>query len=565
MRALVLALLLFALPVQAQTRAPLLRPRQLPFESNVGGYFGVPGPWVFRPIPGGTAPSACTTVDLNGTTLNPDGRWAGVTKFIFASAEGTIATTETQGAHAGGGALTYRRFYTTTYPVACPNPPGTSPCNTLHDWTNYATCYHPSEADERRGQQRADNLRDDIDAWNASATTYRGADGFKPIVMLSWRWDLLMPSDMQIAGFLPSMLLEAGAGDTLADFKTWLTSDTSKYCAATPAGCTWNDSDPGLDNKDLGMRFKDQIDSFGSPNDYEKYIYYLTRPATAKPLQANGVMANMGNTAYLDWRIARLRAVMKEIDRPNVMVSLSDKISQVQNPTATLRNGTQDFSAHGRCPTVTDLLWASGPKNARFYSPANHAATSPYQSACRIPYNGGGTNGEAMHYPVNEGGYTSDIWAAGVTYENYVLSLRTLADKLIAAGIPYVRATSGNEFGLSTWYNYAGSTGTDEKAVIRSLAMDASFVYIAGGSVADRNTTMAALDGAGIPYVVQDCGDGVKSEFEVCDDGNDVRIDSCSNSCTLPSQCNNGLDDDLDGLTDYPYDPGCLSAADTSE
>jgi hypothetical protein len=32
-----------------------------------------------------------------------------------------------------------------------------------------------------------------------------------------------------------------------------------------------------------------------------------------------------------------------------------------------------------------------------------------------------------------------------------------------------------------------------------------------------------------------------------------------------PAQCNNGVDDDVDGATDYPADPGCSSLADTSE
>jgi len=44
-------------------------------------------------------------------------------------------------------------------------------------------------------------------------------------------------------------------------------------------------------------------------------------------------------------------------------------------------------------------------------------------------------------------------------------------------------------------------------------------------------------------------------------------LDSCdpvNNPASCPT-CFNGLDDDGDGLTDYPADPGCASAADTSE
>ena len=39
----------------------------------------------------------------------------------------------------------------------------------------------------------------------------------------------------------------------------------------------------------------------------------------------------------------------------------------------------------------------------------------------------------------------------------------------------------------------------------------------------------------------------------------------CIDGLCVPSQCSNGADDDLDGLIDYPFDPGCESPADQSE
>ena len=42
------------------------------------------------------------------------------------------------------------------------------------------------------------------------------------------------------------------------------------------------------------------------------------------------------------------------------------------------------------------------------------------------------------------------------------------------------------------------------------------------------------------------CGNGVTEEGEQCDDGNDIDTDACSNSCTVPETCGNGI------TTEYP-------------
>jgi cysteine-rich repeat protein len=62
------------------------------------------------------------------------------------------------------------------------------------------------------------------------------------------------------------------------------------------------------------------------------------------------------------------------------------------------------------------------------------------------------------------------------------------------------------------------------------------------------------------------CGDGVAGlPAEECDDGNGAAGDGCSPTCTVEDECQNGVDDDGDGLVDYPADPGCTSAADFLE
>lgn len=57
------------------------------------------------------------------------------------------------------------------------------------------------------------------------------------------------------------------------------------------------------------------------------------------------------------------------------------------------------------------------------------------------------------------------------------------------------------------------------------------------------------------------CGDGIRAGAEGCDDGNLVDHDGCDSDCVRREKlCNNGLDDDGDGLTDGA-DPDCQIAA----
>jgi cysteine-rich repeat protein len=62
------------------------------------------------------------------------------------------------------------------------------------------------------------------------------------------------------------------------------------------------------------------------------------------------------------------------------------------------------------------------------------------------------------------------------------------------------------------------------------------------------------------------CGDGVPGlPAEECDDGNTIAGDGCSPTCAVENECQNGIDDDGDGLADFPNDPGCADAADFLE
>lgn len=69
------------------------------------------------------------------------------------------------------------------------------------------------------------------------------------------------------------------------------------------------------------------------------------------------------------------------------------------------------------------------------------------------------------------------------------------------------------------------------------------------------------VDGIQVPV----CGNGIIEASESCDDGNLINGDGCSSTCQITRQCSDGVDNDGDGLIDYPADPGCSGAMDNSE
>ncbi len=64
-----------------------------------------------------------------------------------------------------------------------------------------------------------------------------------------------------------------------------------------------------------------------------------------------------------------------------------------------------------------------------------------------------------------------------------------------------------------------------------------------------------------VVYRAPECGNGVVENFEECDDGNLVSGDGCSNQCLNEyfEVCDNGRDDDSDGLIDCA-DPDCFDS-----
>jgi cysteine-rich repeat protein len=75
------------------------------------------------------------------------------------------------------------------------------------------------------------------------------------------------------------------------------------------------------------------------------------------------------------------------------------------------------------------------------------------------------------------------------------------------------------------------------------------------------------------------CGDGVVWGAESCDDGNTASNDGCSDACgvamgwscdganptvCLPV-CSDNIDNDGDGLVDFPNDPGCRDSSSKNE
>jgi cysteine-rich repeat protein len=60
------------------------------------------------------------------------------------------------------------------------------------------------------------------------------------------------------------------------------------------------------------------------------------------------------------------------------------------------------------------------------------------------------------------------------------------------------------------------------------------------------------------------CRDSFLDPGEECDDGNSAGGDGCSPFCLI-ERCFDSLDNDEDGLVDYPNDPGCTGPLDVSE
>ncbi|MFC1622648.1 VWA domain-containing protein [Patescibacteria group bacterium] len=60
------------------------------------------------------------------------------------------------------------------------------------------------------------------------------------------------------------------------------------------------------------------------------------------------------------------------------------------------------------------------------------------------------------------------------------------------------------------------------------------------------------------------CGNSIVEGDEQCDDGNQINNDGCD-ACQIVYECNDGLDNDDDGLIDYPEDPGCDCLDDDDE
>jgi hypothetical protein len=81
----------------------------------------------------------------------------------------------------------------------------------------------------------------------------------------------------------------------------------------------------------------------------------------------------------------------------------------------------------------------------------------------------------------------------------------------------------------------------------------------------DTAITNAALE-ARVKNAAQDLGAAGFDSTYGCGELDVMNLFSGTGTCTVPPpQCSDGLDNDGDGLIDYPADPGCTSAGDDSE
>jgi cysteine-rich repeat protein len=121
---------------------------------------------------------------------------------------------------------------------------------------------------------------------------------------------------------------------------------------------------------------------------------------------------------------------------------------------------------------------------------------------------------------------------------------------------------------LNGCYNFAGlATGNytvsevQQDGWLQTYPLDNSYSFNLGK---EENIT-----GKDFGNYFPECGNSISDEGEQCDDGNLDNGDNCSSSCQIEiiehKQCSDEIDNDEDGLTDYPFDPGCDSAEDNNE
>jgi len=117
-----------------------------------------------------------------------------------------------------------------------------------------------------------------------------------------------------------------------------------------------------------------------------------------------------------------------------------------------------------------------------------------------------------------------------------------------------------------TWSEGATIYGTGNTITINSLSLGLHVITLTGVD-SDGNT---GTDTITINVVQQTaCSDGVDNDLDGLTDLNDPGCanpgDNDETDPIIPPACADGVDNDSDGLTDYPNDLGCVAAGDLSE
>jgi cysteine-rich repeat protein len=172
--------------------------------------------------------------------------------------------------------------------------------------------------------------------------------------------------------------------------------------------------------------------------------------------------------------------------------------------------------------------------------------------------------------------YDGEVWNEEVTFQIEGTHVNQIDSSMEMFGPLLVLANSADDccsdsHGAVHLFTRTGGSWNATGFLADGTAGNAEFgdsIALGAGTLvvgAKRDETEHRQGGAAFVYPIEMCGNRIIEGNETCDDGNVEDGDGCNAGCQIEGQeCLDGRDNDGDHLADL-RDPGCASAADSSE